>query len=76
MTRSNPKQPKFDVIPARSQEFAKGGGLFWKLEKTVNELDPNFHQSWIKLRRFFCQNQVISKKKGLLQNGNGFSGRN
>ena len=41
----------------------RGGGLFWKLETTVNELDPNFHQSWISLRRFFCQNQVISKKK-------------
>ena len=22
-----------------------GGGLFWKLETSVNELDPNFHQS-------------------------------
>ena len=30
---------------ARSQEFAKGGGgLFWKLETTVNELGLNFHQ--------------------------------
>ena len=38
-------------------------GLFWKLETTVNELDPNFHQSWIRLRRFFCQNQMISRKK-------------
>ena len=46
-----------------SQDLAKGGGLFWKLERTVNELDPNFHQSWIRLRRFFCQSQVISKKK-------------
>ena len=47
---------------ARSQDFAKGR-LFSKLETTVNELDPNFSQSWIRLRRFFCQNQVISKKK-------------
>ena len=53
----------FASVQARSQEFAKGRGLFWKLEWTVNELDPNFHQSWIKFRRFFCQNQVISKKK-------------
>ena len=29
------------LIQARSQDFAKGG-LFWKLETTVNELDPNF----------------------------------
>ena len=40
-----------------------GGGGFWKLETSVNELDPNFHQSWIRLRWFFCRNQVISKKK-------------
>ena len=53
---------------ARSQDFAKGGGLFRKLEATVNELDPNFHQSWIRLRRFFCQNQVISKKKKVFTN--------
>ena len=25
----------------RSQDFAKGG-LFWKFDQTVNELDPNF----------------------------------
>ena len=31
------------ICQARSQEFAKGG-LFWKLETTVNEFDPNFHQ--------------------------------
>ena len=29
------------------------GGLFWKLETSVNELDPNFHQSWIRLKRLF-----------------------
>ena len=51
-------------------------GLFWKFETSVNELDPNFHQSWIRLRRFFCQNQVISKKeKSLHQTSNGFSSR-
>ena len=51
----------------------KGEGLFLKLEITVNKLDPNFHQSWIRLRRFYCQNQVISKKKKDLTS---FSDRN
>ena len=51
----------------------RGSGLFWEVKTAVNELDPNFHQSWTKLRRFLCQNQVISKKKGLHQNWNGFS---
>ena len=23
----------------------RGGGLFWRLESTVNKLDPNFYQS-------------------------------
>ena len=31
--------------------------------KTRVELDPNFHYSWIGLRRSFSENQVISKKK-------------
>ena len=53
----------------------KRGGFFCKLETSVNELDPNFRQSWIRLRQFFCQNQVISIKKSLHQNWNGFSGR-
>ena len=50
-------------MQALSQDFAKVGRLFWKLEATINELDPNFHQFSIRLRRFFCQNQVIFKKK-------------
>ena len=29
---------------ARSQDFVKGG-LFWKVETTVSDLDPNFHCS-------------------------------
>ena len=33
------------------------------MKTTVNELDLNFHQPWIRMRRFFCPNQVISKKK-------------
>ena len=53
--------------------WQRGSGLFWEVKTAVNELDPNFHQSWTKLRRFLCQNQVISKKKGLHQNWNGFS---
>ena len=42
----------------------------------MNELDPNFHYSWIGLRRVFSENQVISKKKGLRRNPKAFSGRN
>ena len=58
------RKPSPGYNQARSQEVAKGGeGLFGKLEITVNELDPNFYQSWIRLRQFFCQNPVISKKK-------------
>ena len=37
---------------ACSQEFAMGG-LFWELETTANDLDPDFDQSSIRLRRFF-----------------------
>ena len=29
-----------------------GGGLFWKSEKSANDLDPNFHCSWIRITRF------------------------
>ena len=47
------------TMQVRSQDFEKGR-LFWKLETTANELDPNFRQSWTRLRR---QNQVISKKR-------------
>ena len=54
----------------------RGGGFFWKCDATVNELDPNFPQSWTRLRRFFCQNQVNSKNKGLHWNSKGFSGPN
>ena len=67
-------------LQARSQDLEKGGGggLFWKSEKCANNLDPNFHCSWISftgfarnLRRNFsetsetqsAQNQVVSKKK-------------
>ena len=50
------------VQQSRSQDFAKGG-LFFKLETIVNDLDSNYHQSEIKLRRFSAPNQVISKKK-------------
>ena len=36
-------------IQARSQNLEKGGGggIFWKSEKCANDLDPNFHCSWI-----------------------------
>ena len=38
---------------ARSQDLKKGGrGLFWKSEKSANDLDPNFHCSGISFTRF------------------------
>ena len=46
--------------------FGKGGGLFWKSENYANDLDPNFHCSWIsftrfvqKLRRSFSESSKI-----------------
>ena len=36
---------------ARSQDLEKGG-LVWKSEKSANNLDPNFHCSWIRITRF------------------------
>ena len=32
------------------------GGLFWSLETTSNNLDPDFDWSSIKLSRFLCPN--------------------
>ena len=39
-------------LQARSQDLEKGGGLFWKSEKSANDLDPNFHCPWISVTRF------------------------
>ena len=43
--------------------WKRGGGLFWKSETTVSDLDPNFHCSWIRFKRF-------------IRNWDGFFGRN
>ena len=32
--------------------WKRGGGLFWKSEKSANDLDPNFHCPWISVTRF------------------------
>ena len=40
-----------DRTQARSQDLEKGV-LFWKSEKSANDLDPNFHWSWISFTRF------------------------
>ena len=37
---------------ARSQDLEKRGGVFWRSEKIANDLDPNFHCSWISFTRF------------------------
>ena len=45
-------EPKRDALrQARSQDLEKGG-LFWKSEKSANNLDWNFHCSWISFTRF------------------------
>ena len=40
-----------DCGQARSQDLEKGR-LFWKSTKSANDLDPNFHCSWIRITRF------------------------
>ena len=47
---------------ARSQEFAMRG-LFWRLETTSNNHDPDFGQSSLRLSRFFCPNLGVLQKK-------------
>ena len=43
----------YDVlVPRRVARIWKRGGLFWKSEKSANDLDPNFHCSWISFTRF------------------------
>ena len=46
----------------RSQNLNKGG-LFWKSEKTANDLDPNFHCSWIRIKCFFSPKTGDLQKK-------------
>ena len=60
---------------ARRGKFGLGGGLFWTVEKTINDLDPDFTQSLISLSRFFVLNKVISPppKKSLHPNSVSFS---
>ena len=48
---------------ARSQEFEMGRGLFWRLETTLNHLDPNFDWFSLRLSRFFLPYFRCSPKK-------------
>ena len=70
----------YNFNQARSQNFVKGGGLFWKVETT------NFHCSRIRLRRSFRPKTGDLKKKKVftkietdfsteITNSNGFSDR-
>ena len=63
---------------ARSHEFAMGGGVFWRLETTSNDLDPDFGWSSNRLSHFFVQIYVISvqKKRSSARLKPSFSGRN
>ena len=42
-----------------------GGGVFWRLEATSNDLDPDFDRSSLRLSRFFCPNLDDFQKKKL-----------
>ena len=42
-----------------------GEGLFWIVEKTSNNLDPDFNRSWISSSRFFRPKSGDLQKKGL-----------
>ena len=60
---------------ARSQDLEKGGGgLFWKSEKCANDLDSNFHWSWISFRRFV--RKLRRKCLGKHENSKVYSARN
>ena len=49
-------------VQARSQDLEKGGGgLFWKSEKCANDLDSNFHWSWISFRRIVSESSEIQR---------------
>ena len=43
-----------------SQEFASGG-LFWRLETTSNDLDPDFDRSLIRLSQWWPPKKVFTK---------------
>ena len=49
-----PTYEQIDMVVANTsvRRILKRGGLFWKSEKCANNLDSNFHWSWISFRRF------------------------
>ena len=57
-----------------------GGGLFWRLETTSNDLDADFDRSSTRLSWFFCPSlgdlQQNKKKKKKKRSSPSFSGRN
>ena len=51
------------LLQASSQKFAFGGGLFWRLETTLNNLDPDFHWSSLRLSQLLSPNSGDFHKK-------------
>ena len=49
-------------MQARSQDFVKGG-RFWKVKKTVSEIETEFSAKISKSKVFSAQKQKTSKKK-------------
>ena len=70
------RRKRFLYMQARSQDLEKGGGggLFWKSEKSANDLDPNFDCSWNQFHTV-CP-KIQTKFLGKLGNSKVFSAQN
>ena len=74
--RADPLEAKDRNSQARSQEFEMRG-LFWRLESTSNDLDPDFDRSSLRMSQFFCLNLGdLQKKKKRSSARLSLSGRN
>ena len=59
---------QFRHLLSSVRRILKRGGLFWKSEMCANDLDSNFHWSWMsrkarKFKAFFCPKSGDLKKK-------------
>ena len=55
------------MLCRRVARIWKRGGLFWKSEKSANDLDPNFHCSWIRITRFVRKLRRILSESSKIQ---------
>ena len=59
---------QFRHLLSSVRRILKRGGLVWKIEKCANDLDSNFHWSWMsrkarKFKAFFCPKSGDLQKK-------------